>query len=88
MLSLINLELAHNNFAQVVSLYEKALRGLGGAVGAAPGVEIWRTSQSNSVFGILTRILQDRIFTTSAGKIQFLQQVHQMQRTQMVSGKQ
>lgn len=34
MLSLINLELAHNNFARVVSLYEKALRGLGGAVGS------------------------------------------------------
>lgn len=88
MLSLINLELAHNNFARVVSLYEKALRGLGGAVGAAPGVEIWRTSQSDFAFGILIRILQDHIFTTSADKIRFLRPVHQMQQTQMVSGKQ
>ena len=49
MLSLINLELAHNNFAQVVTLYEKALRGLGGAVGAAPGVEIWRMCIRNTL---------------------------------------
>jgi hypothetical protein len=40
-LDLINLELAHNNFAQVVALFEKALRGLGGSVGAVPGVDIW-----------------------------------------------
>jgi len=39
---MINFELAHGNFPQVVALYEKALRGLGGNVGAAPGVEIWR----------------------------------------------
>lgn len=39
---MINFELAHGNFPQVVALYEKALRGLGGNVGAVPGVEIWR----------------------------------------------
>jgi hypothetical protein len=44
MLSLIDLELAHGNFPQVVALYEKALRGLGGSVGATPGVEIWSRS--------------------------------------------
>ncbi|KAJ9116457.1 hypothetical protein QFC22_004899 [Naganishia vaughanmartiniae] len=43
LLSLINLELAHGNFPQVVALYEKALRGLGGPVGATPGVEIWKS---------------------------------------------
>jgi len=43
LLDLINLELAHNNFAQVVALFEKALRGLGGSVGAVPGVDIWRS---------------------------------------------
>lgn len=44
MLELIEFELAHNNFAKVVSLYEKALRGLGGSVGAVPGVDIWSES--------------------------------------------
>jgi hypothetical protein len=42
MLDMINFELAHGNFPQVVALYEKALRGLGGSVGAVPGVDIWR----------------------------------------------
>lgn len=41
MLDLINFELAHGNFPQVVALYEKALRGLGGSVGAVPGTDIW-----------------------------------------------
>jgi hypothetical protein len=40
-LSLTNLEQAHGNFAQVVALYEKGLRGLGRAVEAAPGADIW-----------------------------------------------
>ena len=44
MLDMINFELAHGNFPQVVALYEKALRGLGGSVGAVPGVDIWRES--------------------------------------------
>lgn len=45
MLDMINFELAHGNFPQVVALYEKALRGLGGSVGAVPGVDIWRRSK-------------------------------------------
>ncbi len=44
LLDLINLELAHNNFGEVVKLFEKALRGLGGSVGAVPGVDIWSES--------------------------------------------
>jgi hypothetical protein len=46
MLDMINFELAHGNFPQVVALYEKALRGLGGSVGAVPGVDIWRRFKS------------------------------------------
>jgi hypothetical protein len=45
LLELIDLELAHNNFGEVVKLFEKALRGLGGSVGAVPGVEIWSESE-------------------------------------------
>lgn len=43
LMTLINLELANGNFPQVVASYEKALRGLGGVVGAVPGVEIWKS---------------------------------------------
>lgn len=71
MLSLINLELAHGNFPQVVALYEKALRGLGGSVGAAPGVEIWSKLAPLSRADALLTLSQNPIFTISADRTPF-----------------
>lgn len=60
MLDMINFELAHGNFPQVVALYEKALRGLGGSVGAVPGVDIWRQSLRSILRLALLRAYTDR----------------------------
>lgn len=46
---MIDLELSHGNFVQVVGLYERALRGAGGVTGVVPGVEIWSKSRHLSL---------------------------------------
>lgn len=41
LLQLINLELAHSEFARVEALFGKALRGPAAGLGACPGVDVW-----------------------------------------------